>query len=425
MHLAITPQKLKGTVSVPPSKSMAHRAIICASLAKGVSKISHVAYSDDIIATINAMKALGANITRKDDTLLIDGANTFSNINIVMDCNESGSTTRFMIPISIVKENHVTVIGRGKLGERPLDVFYDIFDRQGIRYSRTGDLLHLTMQGVLKPDYFEVPGHVSSQFISGLLFALPLLDGDSTIHITTPLQSKSYIDLTLQMLESFGIEIINDHYKNFYIKGSQKYQPHDYYVESDFSQAAFFLVADVIGNDVALEGLNLETKQGDAVIIDLLERMGGKLIHTNTGYKMKADTLKGITVDAGDCPDLIPVLSVALALSEGESHVVNAARLRIKECDRLKAVSEMLEEAGVEVVEEADALHIKGIKSFKSAKLKTYDDHRMAMCEAILATRANGDIIIDNKECVKKSYPDFFEEYMRIGGICDECELGE
>ena len=230
--LRIKPGKLEGNVKIPPSKSMAHRAVICAALSDGISKISNVEFSDDIIATVNAMRALGAIINEEGDHLEVKGVN-FKNIiptrefERVVDCNESGSTLRFLIPVFLVFEGVTRFIGRGNLGKRPLDTYYNIFDKQNIEYQYKEGELDLLISGMLKPGEFKVRGDISSQFITGLLFALPLLDGDSKIIITTEFESKGYIDLTLSAMRDFGIDIINNDYKEFIIKGNQNYIARD------------------------------------------------------------------------------------------------------------------------------------------------------------------------------------------------------
>lgn len=415
----ITPTKLKGKVQVPPSKSLAHRAIICASLAKGISKIENIEYSKDIQATIKAMKALGTKIDEYGDYLIIDGTTTFTKNNSEIDCEESGSTLRFMVPISIVEENKVHFTGRGNLGKRPLDTYYEIFERQNIGYIYKKDILDLYVLGKLKPDHYMIPGNISSQFISGLLFALPLLNGDSIIEITSPLESKGYIDLTLQMLNQYGIKIINNDYHNFIIMGNQEYQAHDYRVEADFSQAAFYLVAGAIGNDVILTDLNLDSLQGDKATLDILEAMGAKITVLGDGIKVTGENLSAATVDGSQCPDVIPVISVALALSQGESKVINAKRLRIKECDRLEATSSQINELSGNVKELPDGLIINGVNEFNGGNCLSYNDHRIAMMLAIAATRSIRPVIIDNMECVEKSYPSFWEDYCSLGGIID------
>ena len=403
----IIPTKLKGVVQVPPSKSLAHRAIICASLAKGVSRIDNIEYSKDIQATIKAMKSLGTIIEEFENYLIIDGTTTFTKQNSEIDCEESGSTLRFMVPISIVEENKVHFVGRGNLGKRPLDTFYEIFERQNIGYMYKKDVLDLYVIGKLKPDHYIIPGNISSQFITGLLFALPLLKGDSIIEITSTLESKGYIDLTLQMLSQYGIKIINNDYKSFVVMGNQEYQAHDYRVEADFSQAAFYLVAGAIGNDVVLTDLNLNSLQGDKATLSILEAMGAKINVVSDGIKVTGENLSATQVDASQCPDVIPVVSVALALAQGKSEVINAKRLRIKECDRIIATSSQLNELGGSVVELSDSMTIRGVSEFVGGNCSSFADHRIAMMLAIAATRCNQSVIIDNMECVEKSYPSF------------------
>lgn len=417
--VTIHPQKLTGTVSVPTSKSLAHRAIICASLAAGESVISDISMSKDIAATINAMRAMGTTIISQGSTLYINGKTTHRYHNFDIDCNESGSTLRFMIPVALVQDNHVHFIGRGKLGSRPLDVYYSIFDKQGIDYSYKKDVLDLYIDGQLKPGRYDVPGNISSQFISGLLFALPLLDGDSIIHITTPLESAAYIELTLDMLKLFGIDVQRQD-NDFMIAGNQRYLAHDYQVEGDFSQAANYLVAGAIGNDVTITNLNLDSVQGDRVAISLLEEMGAKLEKTDHGVRVLPGHLQCISIDASQCPDIIPVMAVACALAQGTSQILNAGRLRLKECDRLHATCEVLEKCGVRVIEKEDMMIIFGVDYFTKADLSSYNDHRMAMMEAIMATRALGDLKLDDCQCVAKSYPNFFEDYKKLGGSLDE-----
>lgn len=418
--ICIESSKLQGLLALPTSKSLAHRAIICASLSKGVSVIGDVSMSKDIEATIGCMRALGAHIVVKGSTVTIEGLSSFSK-EAEMNCEESGSTLRFMVPLACVKGTKTHFTGKGQLGKRPLDIYYDIFDRKGISYSYKKDVLDLHVEGTLTPGTFHMRGDVSSQFITGLLFALPLLEGESHIVITTKLESKAYIDLTLQMLEHFGITIINENYERFIIPPHQQYHAAIYNVEADFSQSAFFLVADAIGHDITLTNMNLSSRQGDRDIIPILERMGAKLIKTDEGYKMEAEELKATTIDASQVPDIIPALGVACAFAKGTSHIINAQRLRIKECDRLEATRIMLETCGVQVKETEDSLTIVGQDSLHGGKLTSFNDHRMAMSEAILATRLTSPLEIDDALCVRKSYPHFFEDYKKLGGQYHEC----
>lgn len=424
MSIILQPKKLNGSVHVPPSKSMAHRAIICASLARGKSVIRNIEFSKDIDATIQAMKALGTMIFKYDDYLEIDGTTTFFKNNCEIDCCESGSTLRFMIPISLICEANVHFIGEGRLGERPLDVYYRIFDQQGIGYLYKENVLDLYIRGQLHGGTFQIPGDVSSQFISGLLFALPLMDEDSKIEITSPLESKGYIDLTLQMLKLYGVEIINQDYQVFIIKGGQEYQPYDYEVEADFSQAAFYLVAGALQNSVILKGLNIDSYQGDKVAIDFLKKMGCQLICVKEGYQVNAQGLVAIDIDGTQCPDIIPVIALACALAKGKSYIRNIGRLRIKECDRLKATVEVINQLGGKAWEYDDYMVIEGVQQLVGGEVSSYNDHRMAMMEAIASTVCQKDVIIDNKECVSKSYPSFWEHFAMLGGVYNELDMG-
>lgn len=416
----ITPGKLKGEVKIPPSKSMAHRAVICASLSNGKSKITNIEYSDDIIATINAMRALGSEIEIFDDHLEIDGSRVFSKNVGEIDCNESGSTLRFMVPLAIAKEAEMRFIGKGNLGKRPLTTYYEIFDRQGIEYSYKEGELDLKVKGNIKGEEFKIRGDISSQFISGLLFTLPLIKEDSKIIITTNLESKGYIDLTLSMLDYYGINVVNNDYKEFIIKGNQKYTPKDYKVEGDFSQSAFFLVADALGSDVLVKDLNMDSLQGDKEVIEIIERMGCKILSKEEGIKVKAKDLTPTIIDAAQCPDIIPVITVLASLTTGITKVINAERLRIKECDRLKAITTELNKLGASVTELENSLLIEGVESLTGGTVSSWDDHRIAMTLAIAATCAKDEVIIENPSCVKKSYPSFWRDYKLLGGKVDE-----
>lgn len=431
--IKINPGKLKGSVKIPPSKSMAHRAVICAALSDGISKISNVEFSDDIIATINAMRALGAVINESEEGYLEVKGIYYNNViqtrdfSRVVDCNESGSTLRFLIPISLAFEGVTRFIGRGNLGKRPLDTYYNIFDEQNIEYSYKKDELDLVVTGLLKSGTFKVRGDISSQFITGLLFALPLLDGDSNIIITTELQSKGYIDLTLSAMRDFGIEVINNDYKEFIIKGNQKYESREYRVEGDYSQGAFFLVADALGSEVEILDLKEESLQGDRAVIDILEKMGMNINKSRDSIKGKINgALKSTIIDGSQFPDIIPVLALAAALSEGRTEIVNAGRLRIKECDRLNAVTLELNKLGAKITEKKDGLVIDGVKELiGGSEVWSHKDHRIAMTLAIASTICREPIVLKDFECVSKSYPDFFNDFKQLGGTFDEWSLGK
>lgn len=428
--LKLDPVKLKGEVKIPPSKSMAHRAVICAALSSGVSKVENIDYSEDIIATIEGMKTLGAVITKHDDYIKVQGIFNEENIrekSRVIDCNESGSTLRFLVPISLLFNGTTKFIGRGNLGKRPLTTYYNIFDIQEIKYTSQEGNLNLLLNGVLKSGDFKVEGNVSSQFITGLMFTLPLLDGDSKIIITTEMESKGYVDLTLSAMKDFGVEIINNNYKEFIIKGNQRYNSRNYRVEGDYSQAAFFLCADALGSEVVLKDLELNSLQGDKEVIEILERMNVEITSSKDGVIGKVGSnLKATVIDGSQCPDIIPVLAVASALSKGTTKIINSSRLRIKECDRLKAITTELLKLGADIKETEDGLIIEGKEGFLGGvDVWSWNDHRIAMSLAIAATRCKNSIILNDFECISKSYPNFFEDYKKLGGEANEWSMGK
>lgn len=427
----IYPRKLRGEVKIPPSKSMAHRAVICAALGDGVSKIENIDLSDDIIATINAMRALGALIKEEDGYLLITGINSKDiqsnrDFERVVDCNESGSTLRFLVPIALVYEGVTRFVGRGNLGKRPLNTYYEIFDNQGIEYSYKEGKLDLLVKGLLKSGEFKVKGNISSQFITGLLFSLPLLDGDSKIIITTELESKGYLDLTLSALKDFGIEIINNDYKEFIIKGNQKYTSRNYRVEGDYSQGAFFLCADALNSSINVLDLKKDSLQGDKEVVDILRSMGVVLEIEENSISAKARRPKATVIDASQCPDIIPVVSLVASICKGKTEVKNAGRLRIKECDRLHAIAVELNKLGANITELEDSLIIEGVNELRGGvEVWSHKDHRIAMTLSIAATICKEPIILKDYECVSKSYPHFFDDYKMLGGAFDEWNLGE
>lgn len=409
----IKANRLTGEVTPPPSKSILHRYIITSSLAKGISKIENISYSDDIIATIEAMKKLGAKIEKKDNYLLIDGSKTFDkkylNNNAEIDCNESGSTLRFLFPLSIVKKNKISFKGKGKLFKRPLNSYFENFDKYKIKYSYINEN-EILLDGELKSGEYEIDGNISSQFITGLLFSLPLLNENSKIIIKGKLESSSYIDITLDCLNKFGINIIKNSYKEFIIKGNQNYKSGNYQVEADYSQIAFFLVANSIGSNIKINGLNTNSLQGDKKIIDFISQID------NWNKKEK------LILDGSETPDIIPILSLKACTSKKEIEIVNIARLRIKESDRLRAIVKELSKLGFDLLEKEDSILINSRKDFNKiinnspVYLSSHSDHRIAMTIAIASTYYDGEIILDNLDCIKKSYPNFWEVFLSLGG---------
>lgn len=425
-QVRINPKILKGAISIPPSKSLCHRGIIAAALSPGESQISNVIFSDDIHATWQGMEILGAKIEDMGNGVLkIKGNQVDVEDEINIDSKESGSSLRFLIPISMLNNKTKVFTGRGKLVSRPLESYYKIFNEQAIIYSSENGNLPLKVQGKLNPGDFEIEGNISSQFITGLLFTLPLLDGNSRIIVKGDLESKGYVDLTLDTLNNFGINIENNVYQEFLINGNQKYEARDYRVEGDFSQAAFWLVAGIIGEEITSLDLNIDSLQGDKAIIDLIKEMGGDIEITKDKVITRRSTTRGIEIDASQCPDIVPILTVLAALSEGETRIVNAARLRIKESDRLKAISTELNKLGADIVELEDGLVIQGKKSLMGGIVDSWNDHRIAMSLAIASLRCKEEVIITNSDSVNKSYPHFWEDFKKLGGNIHELNMGK
>lgn len=404
----ITPKKIKGKVCAPPSKSAAHRAVLCAALCGGVSTISNLSYSQDILATLSAAESLGAKTMKNGTNAMINGVSKGNKLDgVLIDCNESGSTLRFIIPIALAIGGKFCVTGRGRLLERPLDDYYKIFDKQGISYKKVEDRIYF--EGKLTGGVYELSGNVSSQYITGLLFALPLLQEDSEIVITTPLESAGYINMTLEALSRCGICIeTSEDLRHFNIKGNQEYKPCDYTVEGDYSQAAFYYVANAIGNDVEILGLSQDSTQGDKAILDVI-----KIMHTQKGER---------TIDVSQMPDLVPIMSVLATQTEGITHIVGAARLRIKESDRLSAVTTELTKLGAKIDEFEDSITVYGKTPLTGGVVDSHNDHRIAMSLAIAATVADGDIVINGADSVKKSYADFWDRYCELGGKIENGE---
>lgn len=410
-----------GTVNVPPSKSDVHRAIICAAMANGVSRISPVALSNDIKATIGCIKALGADAVLENNVLTVDGTNMYKNKTALLDCGESGSTLRFFIPIAAVGNINATFVGKGKLPQRPIGIFTEALPKAGTVCKTEGGL-PLEIKGQLKSGIFEIPGNVSSQFITGLLLALPILEGDSEIVLTSPLESVGYIAMTIRTMKQFGVTIQATE-KGWHIKGGQSYKTCDYTTDGDWSQAAFFMVLGAVSGKVTVKGVAKDSTQGDKKCAEILARFGAKVTQLDNEVTVEKGELKAITIDASQIPDLVPVLSVCAAFAEGTTKIINAERLRIKECDRLKATAELLNNLGGKVKELSDGLEITGVSSLKGGNVNGYNDHRIVMSAAVCAARSDEDITATFAMSINKSYPDFYIDYNSIGGKANVLDL--
>lgn len=409
MNITITPAELAGTIVPPPSKSQAHRALIAAALAHGESVISNVALSQDIEATIRCLGELGAQFRREGGGIAVQGmgANVMSPLRRMayprLDCGESGSTLRFLIPIALAVRGGGVFTGHGRLMERPLTPYFDLFNEKDIFYEYKDGAL--TVAGMLTPGTYQLPGNVSSQFFTGLLFALPLVDGPSAVIPTTPLESEGYIQMTLQVMAHFGVEfpVSMSLPPQYYPQGNQTYRAADFAVEADWSQAAFWYAAQALGNPVTVEGMAPDSVQGDRVITDLALQLSGP---------------GAVELDISGCPDLAPPLAAMAALRAGKTtRLTNAARLRMKESDRLASVTAALSALGADVKEGPDFLEIQGKEQLAGGvKVNSFNDHRIAMMAAIAAARCINPVTINGAECVAKSYPNFWEEYKRLGG---------
>ena len=410
MKIKIYPSKCSGEIKIPSSKSMGHRAIICASLANGKSIISNLDYSDDILATIDGMRKLGANIQCEKDRLIIEGIENFDSLKEnIIDCNESGSTLRFFIPIFSLTEEKISFIGKNRLLKRPQKIYEKIFKEQNLYYFQDEDKIEI--EGKIKAKEYLIDGNISSQFISGLLFTLPLLEENSIININPPFESASYIDLTMEVVKEFGITINKVTPLRFEIQGGQKYIAKDYKVEGDFSQLAFFAVLGALNNNLKCVGVNLNSKQGDKAIIDILKKSGVKIEEIEEGYLIHKGKIKDCEIDLGDCPDLGPILNVLAMYGEGEFKIFNAGRLRLKESDRISAMEEELKKLGVEIETTEDEIKILGKKNYLgNIEVFGHKDHRIVMSLAIAGTMLEKPIIIDGAEAVEKSYPKFFQD---------------
>ncbi len=394
MDLTITPSKLNGVLNVIPSKSCLHRAIIAASLSKGKSIISNILESKDVLATIDCCKSMGADIKFINNELHVIGTNGSISNNATLYCNESGSTLRFMIPIMLTSNTNTTYSLKSSLASRPLDIYFNIFKEHNIKYSASP----LNIEGQLTSGLYEIEGNVSSQFLTGLLYSLPLLDGDSVIKVNN-LESIGYIDLTLDILRKYNINIINNNYKEFIVKGNQQYKCYNYKAEADYSQAAFFLVANELGSNIELLNLNSNSYQPDKKIITDI-----KDIKENKNISLKNN------------PDCGPILSVLASLYNVTFN--HCSRLRIKECDRVDAITTTLNSLGCNIENTNDKIMFYKVDTFEgNVEVDCYNDHRIAMMLAIASTICRYPIKLLNATCVEKSYPNFWEDFKFLGGI--------
>lgn len=438
MDLQITPKKLSGTVTPPPSKSQAHRLAIAAVLSNGISTVRGVAMSQDVEATLRCLTALGGRWRETAPGVLeitgTGGRRTGVDLPL-LDCGESGSTLRFFIPIALAATGGGVFTGRGRLMERPQGPYFDLFREKGIFFEQKDGVL--TVRGRLTPGEYRLAGNVSSQFFTGLLFALPLLEGDSVLIPTTRLESVGYINMTREAMALAGVHTQWREGSTLFIPGNQRYQPLEAAVEADWSQAAFWYAAQGLGNAVTIAGLNPKSIQGDRVMASFAEMLRGEPLHGGVTAPIwgpasaaparpdrqiparpgwSTPCVGSVSLPLTHCPDLAPPLAAWGALLNGDLYLKDAGRLRIKESDRLATITAALRALGADVTEEPERLIITGKPSLPGGTVDCAGDHRIAMMAAIAATGCTGPVTLLGAECVKKSYPDFWEVYQSLGG---------
>ena len=416
MKEIFTPGAISGEVRVPASKSQAHRAMICAALA-GNSHVTGLTHSDDMTATLGALRALGADLTADPD--LADGVLTTGKPLVrrldsklrTVDCGESASTLRFMIPLASALGKSVEFTGRGRLPKRTTRLYEPLLTANGVSmvYPDNDDFLPLRVNGELEGGEFAIRGDVSSQFVTGLLFALSVI-GSGCVRLTTKLESRPYADLTVDMLRSFGVTV--DETEDSY-RVSGGFRPADIAVDGDCSQAAFFAVAAAINGDVAIKGIDPSTRQGDFIVFDIVRRFGGKVGFGADSIRVSRGELSASDIDAADIPDLVPALAVMAAFAKGTTRIYTAGRLRLKESDRIASTAAMLRSLGGEVSETEDGLLITG-RRLTGGEVAAFGDHRIAMAAAAASVGCSGAVTIDDMSCTAKSYPDFCRDWSRL-----------
>ncbi len=395
MKAIVKPSRACGSVPAPPSKSYAHRLLIAAGLADGVSRITGIAPSQDMLATLDCLAALGVTAQTEKDTVLLRGGSPAGSDGAVFPCRESGSTLRFFLPLALVRPGTAVFTGSERLLERGIGVYETALGEKGVSFEKAAD--RVTVRGRLTPGTYTLPGNVSSQFVSGLLFALPLLEGDSRIRLQPPVESRPYMEITAQVISRFGIRIERPDSNTFLVPGGQRYTPGDRTVEGDWSNAAALLAYNLAGGDVTVTGLNPDSLQGDRICVSALERL------------KEPDPV----LDLSDCPDLGPVLFAAAAL-QGGGTFTGTRRLRIKESDRAAVMAEELAKFGISAVVEENAVRIRpGRLRRPTVPLDSRNDHRIVMAMALLASVTGGEIV--GAEAVNKSFPSFFETLTALG----------
>lgn len=408
---------LSGEIPAIASKSYAHRLLMAAALADRPTTVRCATVSDDILATARVLTAMGASVERTDEGFVVEPISTCP-VGPTLDCGESGTTERFILPIACALGLDAAVTGSGRLPERPLSPLYEELQAHGIDLSPQG-VFPLHARGRLPAGDYSLAADVSSQFIGGLLFALSVVPGKSTLTLTGRIESAPYIDMTLDVLALFGASITRTaDGRRFEIEGRTRLaSPGAAAVEGDWSNAAFWLCAGALGRGVTLTGLRADSRQGDRAVADILKAFGADVSLTEDAVTVRPGTLNGMPVDAAQIPDLVPVLAVVAAFARGETRFLNAGRLRIKESDRLKTTRELLERLGADVDELPDGLVVRGRGTLAGGECDGANDHRIVMSAAVAGARTQDPVVIRGAQAVRKSYPGFFDDFARLGGL--------
>ena len=418
MTVTVNTDALSGVIPAIPSKSYAHRMMICAAFSEEPSRIFCTSGSEDILATIRCLNAMGASITYEDGVIEVIPVNrTALPSSASMDCGESGSTLRFLLPVACALGIDGEFVMHGRLSQRPLSPLYEELIRHGAVLAQQGTQPFLISGRLSDPD-FSIAANVSSQFISGLLFALPLMGG-GTIRMTGEIQSGSYLDITVECMRLAGIDVTLQG-DTYHVQGTYR-MPAESTVQGDWSNAAFWLCAGAIGPQaVTVTGLNLHSAQGDRKILDVLERFGAGIQKAEDSVTVSPEKLSGIVLDASDIPDLVPVITAVACRAAGETRIEHAGRLRIKESDRIQSVCALLNAFGADYTEKPDGMIIRGGKPLHGATVSSCNDHRIAMTAAVMSLLTDSAITIEQAESVNKSYPSFYQDYRRLGGQEEE-----
>ena len=403
--------ELKGDLKANPSKSHMQRVVAAAYLAEGKSVIHEPDTSDDSSAALKIIEAMGANVISGDSIEIESSGNRMENTKL--NCGESGLSLRMFSPIASLSENEVTLDGNGSLKNRPIDFMEEVFPRIAVECSTKKGRIPMTIKGPLKGGKFSFDGTHTSQFLTGLLMALPKAKEDSMV-IVNNLRSKGYVDLTLEVLKHFGVKVSNERYQIFRIEGGQEYRPKEVTIEGDWSGGAFLFVAGAIAGRVKVKGLTIQSCQPDHAVIEVLEKVGADILFSMSSIVSEKNQLKAFEFDATNCPDLFPPLAALAANCKGTSTIKGTHRLEFKESDRTKTIMAALKNVGIFSKENNDRLIING-GFIKSGIIDSKDDHRIAMMAAILALNSEGSVKIKNAECVSKSYPNFYEDLASLG----------